>query len=324
MRDGPIRDGLSLDRASAEGQRYDDPDIVRSYLDDIGGTKLLTAEQEVELAKRIEAGIYAAELLRSGGKPSAAYRRELEEVARDGRLAKDHMIRANLRLVVSVAKKFSGRGVPFLDVIQEGNLGLIRAVEKFDYAKGFKFSTYAMWWIRQSIQRGLAEQSRTVRLPVHVSEDLAKLARVERQLHTLLGRDPTPEEVAEEISGTPERVLELRRLSRHAISLDTPVGEDGETRLGDLVEDVEAAIAPELVERMALAEELRSLIATLPPREGLIVAMRYGLTDGRPHTLNEIAQHLGLTRERVRQLERDALATLRDSDGTSPLFAWAG
>jgi RNA polymerase primary sigma factor len=305
----------------------DDPDLVRFYLDEIGATPLLTAEQEVELAKRIEAGVYAAQLLRDEaghGHLTTGRRRELEAVAADGAAAKEHMVRANLRLVVSVAKRFSGRDVPFLDVVQEGNLGLIRAVEKFDYARGFKFSTYAMWWIKQSIQRGLGELGRTVRLPVHVVEELTRLGRIERTLQTQLGREPTLEELAEETERSVERVVELRRLARHPISLETPVGDDGETLIGDLIEDDDAVQAPEAAEYAALTRQLHALVDSLPARQATIVAMRYGLVDGRPRTLQEIASHLGLTRERVRQLEKEALAELRDPDRNAPLLAWAG
>jgi RNA polymerase sigma factor (sigma-70 family) len=306
----------------------EDPDLVRFYLDEIGATPLLTAEQEVDLAKRIEAGLYAERLLRDAaehGHPlNAAGRRELEAVAVDGAAAKEHMVRANLRLVVAVAKKFSGRDVPFLDVVQEGNLGLIRAVEKFDYARGYKFSTYAMWWIRQAIQRGLGELGRTVRLPVHVVEELSRLNRIERTLQTQLGREPTVEELAEETEHPVERVVELRRLARQPISLDTPVGDDGETRIGDLIEDDDAVQAADAAEYAELARQLHQLVESLPPRQATIVAMRYGLHDGRPRTLQEIAGHLGLTRERVRQLEKEALAELRHPDRSSPLLAWAG
>jgi RNA polymerase sigma factor (sigma-70 family) len=306
----------------------EDPDLVRFYLDEIGATRLLTAEQEVEIAKRIEAGLYAAQLMRDGaahGRPlTATQRRELEVVAADGVAAKEHMVRANLRLVVSVAKKFSGRDVPFLDVVQEGNLGLIRAVEKFDYARGFKFSTYAMWWIRQAIQRGLGELGRTVRLPVHVVEELTRLGRIERTLHTQLGREPTLEELAEETERSVERLVELRRLARHPISLDTPVGEDGDTLISDLIEDDDAVQAADAAEYAALTEQLHALVESLAPRQATIVSMRFGLHDGRPRTLQEIAEHLGLTRERVRQLEKEALAELRAPDRSAPLLAWAG
>jgi RNA polymerase sigma factor (sigma-70 family) len=300
---------------------------VGQYLAQIGSTPLLSAEDEVELAKRIEAGVYAAELLRAAdaGERSinAARRRELMALAGDGRAAKDHMIRANLRLVVSAARKHARRGVPFLDVVQEGNLGLIRAVEKFDYTKGFKFSTYAMWWIRQAIERGLAEQSRTVRLPAHVAETVSKLNRIDRNLNRLLGREPTLDEVAEEAGLTTDRVLELRRVARDSVSLDTPVGDDGETTLGELIEDADVLQAADIAEQRALTASLRDLVATLPAREATIIELRFGLHDGQPHTLQEVADRVGLTRERVRQLEKKALADLRDPRRHEPMLAWA-
>ena len=310
-------------RAVSDGE----PDLVGRYHAQLGSTPLLTAEQEVDLAKRIEAGLYAEQLLRGAlpaqRKLTSRLRRELDVVVRDGQNARDHMIRANLRLVVSVARELSGRGLPFLDVIQEGNLGLIRAVEKFDYAKGFKFSTYATWWIRQSIQRGLAEQTRTVRLPVHVSETVAKIRRIDRDLQRLLGRDPTAEEVAEEAGLTAERVAELRRVSRDPLSLDTPIGEDGESTIGDLIEDDDVVLASDLVERQALSEQLRSVLNSLPTREAKIIGMRYGLVDGHEHTLQDVADEVGVSRERVRQLEKHALTMLRDPSRNESLMAWA-
>ncbi|HEX2361217.1 MAG TPA: sigma-70 family RNA polymerase sigma factor [Jiangellaceae bacterium] len=316
------------DTTTRRRARHDDePDLVGQYLAQIGSTPLLSAEDEVELAKRIEAGVYAAELLRAAdaGERSinAARRRELMALAGDGRAAKDHMIRANLRLVVSAARKHARRGVPFLDVVQEGNLGLIRAVEKFDYTKGFKFSTYAMWWIRQAIERGLAEQSRTVRLPAHVAETVSKLNRIDRNLNRLLGREPTLDEVAEEAGLTTDRVLELRRVARDSVSLDTPVGDDGETTLGELIEDADVLQAADIAEQRALTASLRDLVATLPAREATIIELRFGLHDGQPHTLQEVADRVGLTRERVRQLEKKALADLRDPRRHEPMLAWA-
>ena len=298
-------------------------DSVHTYLKSIGRTSLLTAEQEVDLAKRIEAGLFAEHKLDAEPGLSPEYRRELEMVAEDGRRAKAHMLEANLRLVVSVAKKYSDRGLSLLDVVQEGNLGLIRAVEKFDYTKGYKFSTYAMWWIRQAIQRGFADSARTIRLPVHVLEMLSKLSRVERDMHQRLGREPTPEELAVELDRTPDQIEELLRTSRQPISLDSTIGEDGETSIGDLIEDVDAPEASELVDRQLMAEQLRSALDALTPREATIMAMRFGLYDGNPHTLDEIGRALGLTRERIRQLEKQSLSKLRHPSRAQPLLDFA-
>ncbi len=302
-------------------------DPVRAYLQEIGRTPLLTAEQEVDLAKRIEAGLWAGERLRRARldeDPEALQLLpELELIAADGDRAKVRMVQANLRLVVSVAKKFAHRGLPFLDVVQEGNLGLIRAVEKFDYRKGFKFSTYAMWWIRQAIGRGLAEQARTIRLPVHVNEDLAKLARAERELGQDLGRVPDAAEVGAALGMEAERVEELRRWRRDPVSLDTPVGDDGETLLGDLVLDVDDAPAGAVVEARALASQLDTALDVLAPRERRILRLRFGLEDGRPRTLDDVGREIGLTRERVRQLEKQALATLRDPATGIDRLDWA-
>jgi RNA polymerase primary sigma factor len=300
-------------------------DSVHTYLKSIGRTSLLTAEQEVDLAKRIEAGLFAEHKLETLGLESSvdAFRRDLELVAEDGRRAKAHMLEANLRLVVSVAKKYSDRGLSLLDVVQEGNLGLIRAVEKFDYTKGYKFSTYAMWWIRQAIQRGFADSARTIRLPVHVLEMLSKLSRVERDMHQRLGREPTPEELAVELDRTPDQIEELLRTSRQPISLDSTIGEDGETSIGDLIEDVDAPEASELVDRQLMAEQLRSALDALTPREATIMAMRFGLYDGNPHTLDEIGRALGLTRERIRQLEKQSLSKLRHPSRAQPLLDFA-
>jgi RNA polymerase primary sigma factor len=298
-------------------------DSVHTYLKSIGRTSLLTAEQEVDLAKRIEAGLYAEHKLETEAKLSQTLRRDLEDVADDGRRAKAHMLEANLRLVVSVAKKYSDRGLSLLDVVQEGNLGLIRAVEKFDYTKGYKFSTYAMWWIRQAIQRGFADSARTIRLPVHVLEMLSKLSRVERDMHQRLGREPTPEELAVELDRTPDQIEELLRTSRQPISLDSTIGEDGETSIGDLIEDTDAPEASELVDRQLLADQLRHALDALTPREATIMAMRFGLYDGNPHTLDEIGRALGLTRERIRQLEKQSLSKLRHPSRAQPLLDYA-
>ncbi len=298
-------------------------DSVHTYLKSIGRTSLLTAEQEVDLAKRIEAGLFAEHKLDTEPDLDEGFRRDLEAVAEDGRRAKAHMLEANLRLVVSVAKKYTDRGLSLLDVVQEGNLGLIRAVEKFDYTKGYKFSTYAMWWIRQAIQRGFADSARTIRLPVHVLEMLSKLSRVERDMHQRLGREPTPEELAVELDRTPDQIEELLRTSRQPISLDSTIGEDGETSIGDLIEDVDAPEASEMVDRQLMAEQLRSALDALTPREATIMSMRFGLYDGNPHTLDEIGRALGLTRERIRQLEKQSLSKLRHPSRAQPLLDFA-
>jgi RNA polymerase primary sigma factor len=298
-------------------------DSVHTYLKSIGRRQLLTAEEEVDLAKRIEAGLYAEHKLETERRLSKQLRADLEAVAEDGRRAKAHMLEANLRLVVSVAKKYSDRGLSLLDVVQEGNLGLIRAVEKFDYTKGYKFSTYAMWWIRQAIQRGFADSARTIRLPVHVLEMLSKLSRVERDMHQRLGREPTPEELAVELDRTPDQIEELLRTSRQPISLDSTIGEDGETSIGDLIEDVDAPEAGELVDRQIMADQLRHALDALTPREATIMSMRFGLYDGNPHTLDEIGKALGLTRERIRQLEKQSLSKLRHPSRAQPLLDYA-
>ncbi|RCV50251.1 RNA polymerase sigma factor [Marinitenerispora sediminis] len=304
-------------------------DSVHTYLKAIGRRQLLTAEQEVDLAKRIEAGLFAEYklgLVEGASRPdglSAAEREELEWIAEDGRQAKSHMLEANLRLVVSVAKKYSDRGMSLLDVVQEGNLGLIRAVEKFDYAKGYKFSTYAMWWIRQAIQRGFADSARTIRLPVHVLELLSKVSRLERDMHQTLGREPTPEELAHELDKTPAQIEELLRVTRQPISLDSTIGEDGETRIGDLIEDIDASEASEVVDRQLMADQLRRALDDLEPREATIMSLRFGLMDGRPRTLDEIGKHLGLTRERIRQLEKQSLSKLRHPSRAQQLLDFA-
>ena len=318
-----ITEGTSLLEADLDDHTPAMGDSVHTYLKSIGRTSLLTAEQEVDLAKRIEAGLFAEHKLDSDPGLDPQLRRDLELVAEDGRRAKSHMLEANLRLVVSVAKKYSDRGLSLLDVVQEGNLGLIRAVEKFDYTKGYKFSTYAMWWIRQAIQRGFADSARTIRLPVHVLEMLSKLSRVERDMHQRLGREPTPEELAVELDRTPDQIEELLRTSRQPISLDSTIGEDGETSIGDLIEDVDAPEASELVDRQLMAEQLRSALDALTPREATIMAMRFGLYDGNPHTLDEIGRALGLTRERIRQLEKQSLSKLRHPSRAQPLLDFA-
>jgi RNA polymerase primary sigma factor len=287
-------------------------DLVKDYLKQIGKVPLLNALQEVELAKRIEAGLFAGQKLAEGSRDlSAGARVDLERVADEGRRAKAHLVEANLRLVVSLAKRYTGRGVLFLDLIQEGNLGLIRGVEKFDYTKGYKFSTYATWWIRQAITRAMADQARTIRLPAHVAEAISKLARVQRQLLQDLGREPTPEELAVELDMTPERVIEVLKYGREPISLHTPLGEDGDSEFGDLIEDSEAIEPGEAVSFTLLQEQLHSVLGTLSEREAGVVSMRFGLTDGQPKTLDEIGKVYGVTRERIRQIESKTMSKLR-------------
>ena len=322
--DGAIEaEAVALAEVDLDDQTPAMGDSVHTYLKSIGRTSLLTAEQEVDLAKRIEAGLFAEHKLETEPDLSDDFRRDLEAVAEDGRRAKSHMLEANLRLVVSVAKKYTDRGLSLLDVVQEGNLGLIRAVEKFDYTKGYKFSTYAIWWIRQAIQRGFADSARTIRLPVHVLEMLSKLSRVERDMHQKLGREPTPEELAVELDRTPDQIEELLRTSRQPISLDSTIGEDGETSIGDLIEDTDAPEASEMVDRQLMAEQLRSALDALTPREATIMSMRFGLYDGNPHTLDEIGRALGLTRERIRQLEKQSLSKLRHPSRAQPLLDFA-
>jgi RNA polymerase primary sigma factor len=286
-------------------------DPVKDYLKQIGKVALLNAEQEVELAKRIEAGLFAEERLNSGMKLEPKMRRELEWIAGDGRRAKNHLLEANLRLVVSLAKRYTGRGMLFLDLIQEGNLGLIRAVEKFDYTKGYKFSTYATWWIRQAITRAMADQARTIRIPVHMVEVINKLARVQRQMLQDLGREPTPEELAKELDMTPEKVVEVQKYGREPISLHTPLGEDGDSEFGDLIEDSEAVVPADAVSFTLLQEQLHQVLDTLSEREAGVVSMRFGLTDGQPKTLDEIGKVYGVTRERIRQIESKTMSKLR-------------
>ncbi|HEU4513696.1 MAG TPA: RNA polymerase sigma factor, partial [Nocardioidaceae bacterium] len=278
-------------------------DPVKDYLKQIGKVPLLNAEMEVELAKRIEAGLFSEEKLASGAKLSEKAREELEWISEDGRRAKNHLLEANLRLVVSLAKRYTGRGMLFLDLIQEGNLGLIRAVEKFDYTKGYKFSTYATWWIRQAITRAMADQARTIRIPVHMVEVINKLARVQRQMLQDLGREPTPEELAKELDMTPEKVIEVQKYGREPISLHTPLGEDGDSEFGDLIEDSEAIVPADAVSFTLLQEQLHAVLDTLSEREAGVVSMRFGLTDGQPKTLDEIGKVYGVTRERIRQIE---------------------
>jgi RNA polymerase primary sigma factor len=286
-------------------------DPVKDYLKQIGKVALLNAEQEVELAKRIEAGLFAEERLNSGAKIDPKHKRELWWIAQDGKKAKNHLLEANLRLVVSLAKRYTGRGMLFLDLIQEGNLGLIRAVEKFDYTKGYKFSTYATWWIRQAITRAMADQARTIRIPVHMVEVINKLARVQRQMLQDLGREPTPEELAKELDMTPEKVVEVQKYGREPISLHTPLGEDGDSEFGDLIEDSEAVVPADAVSFTLLQEQLHSVLDTLSEREAGVVSMRFGLTDGQPKTLDEIGKVYGVTRERIRQIESKTMSKLR-------------
>ena len=286
-------------------------DPVKDYLKQIGKVPLLNAEQEVELAKRIEAGLFSEEKLGREGKISAKMSDELGWIAEDGRRAKNHLLEANLRLVVSLAKRYTGRGMLFLDLIQEGNLGLIRAVEKFDYTKGYKFSTYATWWIRQAITRAMADQARTIRIPVHMVEVINKLARVQRQMLQDLGREPTPEELAKELDMTPEKVVEVQKYGREPISLHTPLGEDGDSEFGDLIEDSEAIVPADAVSFTLLQEQLHAVLDTLSEREAGVVSMRFGLTDGQPKTLDEIGKVYGVTRERIRQIESKTMSKLR-------------
>ena len=286
-------------------------DPVKDYLKQIGRVALLNAELEVELATRVEVGLFAEEKLKHEKKLEKKYKRELEWLVEDGKRAKNHLLEANLRLVVSLAKRYTGRGMLFLDLIQEGNLGLIRAVEKFDYTKGYKFSTYATWWIRQAITRAMADQARTIRIPVHMVEVINKLARVQRQMLQDLGREPTPEEIAKELDMTPEKVVEVQKYGREPISLHTPLGEEGDSEFGDLIEDSEAVVPADAVSFTLLQEQLHSVLDTLSEREAGVVAMRFGLTDGQPKTLDEIGKVYGVTRERIRQIESKTMSKLR-------------
>ncbi|GAA1062166.1 RNA polymerase sigma factor [Agromyces bracchium] len=288
-------------------------DPVKDYLKQIGKVALLNAAEEVELAMRIEAGLFAEEKLShmSDAEKRSQLGRELQWVARDGQRAKSHLLGANLRLVVSLAKRYTGRGMQFLDLIQEGNLGLIRAVEKFDYTKGFKFSTYATWWIRQAITRAMADQARTIRIPVHMVEVINKLARVQRQMLQDLGREPTPEELSKELDMTPEKVIEVQKYGREPISLHTPLGEDGDSEFGDLIEDTEAVVPADAVGFTMLQKQLESLLDSLSEREAGVIRMRFGLGDGMPKTLDQIGDTFGVTRERIRQIESKTMAKLR-------------
>ncbi|MFT4186460.1 MAG: RNA polymerase sigma factor [Micrococcaceae bacterium] len=286
-------------------------DPVKDYLKQIGKVSLLNAEKEVELSLRIEAGLFAEYKLDTETDLDPTYKRELQWIAQDGRRAKNHLLEANLRLVVSLAKRYTGRGMLFLDLIQEGNLGLIRAVEKFDYTRGFKFSTYATWWIRQAITRAMADQARTIRIPVHMVEVINKLARVQRQMLQDLGREPTPEELAKELDMTPEKVVEVQKYGREPISLHTPLGEDGDSEFGDLIEDSEAVVPADAVSFTLLQEQLHSVLDTLSEREAGVVSMRFGLTDGQAKTLDEIGKVYGVTRERIRQIESKTMSKLR-------------
>lgn len=286
-------------------------DPVKDYLKQIGKVALLNAELEVELAKRIEAGLFAEEKLSLAKNLSPQERRDLTWVVKDGQRAKSHLLEANLRLVVSLAKRYTGRGMQFLDLIQEGNLGLIRAVEKFDYTKGYKFSTYATWWIRQAITRAMADQARTIRIPVHMVEVINKLARVQRQLLQDLGREPTPEELAAELDMTPEKVVEVQKYGREPISLSTPLGEDGDSEFGDLIEDTEAVVPADAVGFTMLQQELERVLDSLHPREAGVIRSRFGLGDGVQMTLDQIGEKFGVTRERIRQIESKTMSKLR-------------
>jgi len=305
----------ALRQARKDAELTASADSVRAYLKQIGKVALLNAEEEVELAKRIEAGLYAtqlmSEMVERGDKLPAAQRRDMMWICRDGDRAKNHLLEANLRLVVSLAKRYTGRGMAFLDLIQEGNLGLIRAVEKFDYTKGYKFSTYATWWIRQAITRAMADQARTIRIPVHMVEVINKLGRIQRELLQDLGREPTPEELAKEMDITPEKVLEIQQYAREPISLDQTIGDEGDSQLGDFIEDSEAVVAVDAVSFTLLQDQLQSVLETLSEREAGVVRLRFGLTDGQPRTLDEIGQVYGVTRERIRQIESKTMSKLR-------------
>ena len=308
-------ESAALRQARKDAELTASADSVRAYLKQIGKVALLTAEEEVSLAKRIEAGLYAQykiDMAKEAGERLAhAQRRDLREISRDGQRAKNHLLEANLRLVVSLAKRYTGRGMAFLDLIQEGNLGLIRAVEKFDYSKGYKFSTYATWWIRQAVTRAMADQARTIRIPVHMVEVINKLGRIQRELLQDLGREPTPEELAREMDITEEKVLEIQQYAREPISLDQTIGDEGDSQLGDFIEDSEAVIAVDAVSFTLLQDQLGDVLETLSEREAGVVRLRFGLTDGMPRTLDEIGQVYGVTRERIRQIESKTMSKLR-------------
>ncbi|MFN8199093.1 MAG: RNA polymerase sigma factor [Nakamurella multipartita] len=305
----------ALKQARKDAELTASADSVRAYLKQIGKVALLNAEEEVDLAKRIEAGLYSSERMRqfeeAGERLPNQMRRDLRWIKRDGERAKNHLLEANLRLVVSLAKRYTGRGMLFLDLIQEGNLGLIRAVEKFDYTKGYKFSTYATWWIRQAITRAMADQARTIRIPVHMVEVINKLGRIQRELLQDLGREPTPEELAKEMDITPDKVLEIQQYAREPISLDQTIGDEGDSQLGDFIEDSEAVVAVDAVSFTLLQDQLQAVLQTLSEREAGVVRLRFGLTDGQPRTLDEIGQVYGVTRERIRQIESKTMSKLR-------------
>ena len=305
----------ALKQARKDAELTASADSVRAYLKQIGKVALLNAEEEVDLAKRIEAGLYSSERMRqfeeAGERLPNQMRRDLRWIKRDGERAKNHLLEANLRLVVSLAKRYTGRGMAFLDLIQEGNLGLIRAVEKFDYTKGYKFSTYATWWIRQAITRAMADQARTIRIPVHMVEVINKLGRIQRELLQDLGREPTPEELAKEMDITPDKVLEIQQYAREPISLDQTIGDEGDSQLGDFIEDSEAVVAVDAVSFTLLQDQLQAVLQTLSEREAGVVRLRFGLTDGQPRTLDEIGQVYGVTRERIRQIESKTMSKLR-------------
>ncbi len=328
--DEPTAEDLAAEAAEEEPASLDDAgpaasaDLVRVYLREIGRVALLTAADEVDLAKRVEAGVFAAEKLDHESNLSAPLRRDLLAIVGDGQRAKQRLIEANLRLVVSIAKRYSGRGLPFLDLIQEGNLGLIRAVEKFDYTRGFKFSTYASWWIRQAVSRAVADQARTIRIPVHMVETVNRILRAQRMLVQTLGRDPSAAEIAERVDLPAERVAEIKRLAMEPVSLHSPVGEEEGSELGDLIEDSESIPPPELVAGGLLQSHVDAVLSHLGEREREVVRMRYGLTDGEPRTLEEVGRAFGVTRERVRQIEAKSLAKLRHPHLSAQLRDYLG